>query len=346
MKTICMGVIGCGSIANTYHLPAMERVETIRLKWACDLIESRAAEAKERFGFQQTTLDYHDLLGDPEVEAVCIFTKIEMHAKIAIEAARAGKNIFMQKPFAYSIEEGRTIIRAVEENGVKLIPSFMHSYMDGSLAAKALIEGGTIGDIVHIRMRNSTRNPPETAPSYGGCMMDIGCHGIDLVRTLSGEQITEVFAGRVTPPTPNPESMYGEAADLNGIENSAILHYTLSNGASVCHEVLWSQIAATVRFEMEIYGTKGVVYLYNPHRSEKVYLGVGPEGKQPKDLQWREEAFEPTFFGERQHRDMAAGLMGDGVCAKGPRDGFVPLQVIEAMRRSIVSRKSEKVLGV
>ena len=91
----------------------------------------------------------------------------------------AGKHIFSQKPFAYNIEEGRKIIRAVDEAGVKLTPSFMHSYMDGSIAARRIVEEGKIGEIRHIRMRNATKNPFDSAPGYGGCMMDIGCHGMD-----------------------------------------------------------------------------------------------------------------------------------------------------------------------
>ena len=96
MKKIRFGVIGCGSIANEYHLPALRRVEGAQLVWACDLIEERAQKAKDDFGFEKYTLDYHDILNDSSIDAVCIFTKIEMHATLCIEAAAAGKHIFSQ----------------------------------------------------------------------------------------------------------------------------------------------------------------------------------------------------------------------------------------------------------
>lgn len=76
MKKIRFGVIGCGSIANEYHLPALRRVEGAQLVWACDLIEERAQKAKDDFGFEKYTLDYHDILNDSSIDAVCIFTKI------------------------------------------------------------------------------------------------------------------------------------------------------------------------------------------------------------------------------------------------------------------------------
>ena len=53
MKKIRFGVIGCGSIANEYHLPALRRVEGAQLVWACDLIEERAQKAKDDFGFEK-----------------------------------------------------------------------------------------------------------------------------------------------------------------------------------------------------------------------------------------------------------------------------------------------------
>lgn len=260
MKKIRFGVIGCGSIANEYHLPALRRVEGAQLVWACDLIEERAQKAKDDFGFEKYTLDYHDILNDSSIDAVCIFTKIEMHATLCIEAAAAGKHIFSQKPFAYNIEEGRKIIRAVDEAGVKLTPSFMHSYMDGSIAARRIVEEGKIGEIRHIRMRNATKNPFDSAPGYGGCMMDIGCHGMDLIHTVAGSSIEEVFALHLSPRDEKRREEFGERANLNGVENTAILNYRLASGATVFHEVFWTQVAQTNRFEMEIYGAKGVIY--------------------------------------------------------------------------------------
>ena len=248
MKKIRFGVIGCGSIANEYHLPALRRVEGAQLVWACDLIEERAQKAKDDFGFEKYTLDYHDILNDSSIDAVCIFTKIEMHATLCIEAAAAGKHIFSQKPFAYNIEEGRKIIRAVDEAGVKLTPSFMHSYMDGSIAARRIVEEGKIGEIRHIRMRNATKNPFDSAPGYGGCMMDIGCHGMDLIHTVAGSSIEEVFALHLSPRDEKRREEFGERANLNGVENTAILNYRLASGATVFHEVFWTQVAQTNRY--------------------------------------------------------------------------------------------------
>lgn len=346
MKQVRFGVIGCGKIANEYHLPALMRVEGAQLVWACDLIEERAVGAMKDFGFEKYTLDYHDILADPSVDAVCIFTKIEMHAILCKEAARAGKHIFSQKPFAYNIEEGREIIRTVEECGVKLTPSFMHSYMDGSLVARQLVEQGVIGDIRHIRMRNATKNPFDSAPGYGGCMMDIGCHGMDLVHTVSGGNIQQVFALHISPDDQAQNRSYGENANLNGVENTAILNYRLDSGTTVYHEIFWTQVACTKRFEMEIYGTKGSIYLYNPHRSDIVYYVWNADGDPRKEVAWQAAPVEQHFFGYLHHKTFVDDLLHGTHNSKTARDAFVPLQVVEAARRSIASGKIETVLGI
>lgn len=77
MKKIRFGVIGCGSIANEYHLPALRRVEGAQLVWACDLIEERAQKAKDDFGFEKYTLDYHDILNDSSIDAVGIMRNMK-----------------------------------------------------------------------------------------------------------------------------------------------------------------------------------------------------------------------------------------------------------------------------
>lgn len=280
------------------------------------------------------------------VSSVPIFTKIEMHATLCIEAAAAGKHIFSQKPFAYNIEEGRKIIRAVDEAGVKLTPSFMHSYMDGSIVARRIVEEGKIGEIRHIRMRNATKNPFDSAPGYGGCMMDIGCHGMDLIHTVAGSSIEDVFALHLSPRDEKRREEFGERANLNGVENTAILNYRLASGATVFHEVFWTQVAQTNRFEMEIYGAKGVIYLYNPHRSDIVYYGWNLDGHPRKDIHWQAAPVDPQFFGYIHHKTFVDDLLNGTNNSKTARDAFVPLQVVEAARRSFESGRIERVLGI
>lgn len=346
MRQVRLGVIGCGDIANSYHLPALVRIPEAKLVWACDLIEERARGAMERFGFEKATLDYHDILKDDTIDAVCIFTKVEMHAILAMEFSAAHKSIFMQKPFSRSIEEGRRVIRTVEENHGRLVPSFMHSYMDGPLEAKRIIESGLIGQLQHIRVRNTTHNPLYTVAGYGGCMMDIGCHGINLIQTLTGDPIEQVYVSRLFYEGEAAPSAYGENASLSGSENAAVLMYRLKSGLTVEHEIFWFQITHTQRHEVEIYGTKGVIYLRNVDNLPVMECGFNTTGTPGEKAQWFRPEIEHHFFGEKQHRTFVLDVLNDTHESLTPRDGFMPLQVLEAARRSADSGRPEKVLQV
>lgn len=359
MRQIRLGVIGCGGIANNYHLPALVKIKEAKLVYACDIIPERAEKTREKFGFEKSTLNYREILSDPTIDAVCIFTKIEMHAILAIAAAKAKKHIFMQKPFAYSIAEGRTIIRAVEESGVKFTPSFMHSYINYSRAAKKIIDDGLIGDIYYIRHRNAIKNPHETAPSYGGCMMDIGVHGMDLICTLASSNVKSVFAHHIHPLPENPAASYGENALLDGIDYEALLQYELENGVKVNHDIFWGQISKPCRFETEIYGTKGAIYMAAPTGANPEAYGAGSQVSPVQyisrpDGSWRGitmEDFiscpvEDDFFGYVHHKTFIDDLLNGTNNSKNARNGFVPLQIVEAARRSIQSGRREQVLGV
>ena len=88
MKKVTVGIIGCGTIANGAHIPAYMKNEDVEIKYFCDIIPERAKEAVEKYGCGIAVEDYHDVLTDPEVEAVSVCTPNKMHATIAIDAMR------------------------------------------------------------------------------------------------------------------------------------------------------------------------------------------------------------------------------------------------------------------
>ena len=97
MKTVA--VIGCGTIANNAHFPALSSLEDVRIKYACDLIEEKAKAMKENFPkVEQIITDYKIALADSEVDAVYVLTPNYSHYTITMDALRAGKHVFCEKP--------------------------------------------------------------------------------------------------------------------------------------------------------------------------------------------------------------------------------------------------------
>ena len=103
MRTIA--VIGCGGIANAAHLPAFEKMDDVRIKYGCDIIEERAANSKKNFPkIENVITDYHVALRDPEVEAVFVLTPNYTHYTITMDALRAKKHVFCEKPITVNFK--------------------------------------------------------------------------------------------------------------------------------------------------------------------------------------------------------------------------------------------------
>lgn len=128
---INIGQIGCGRIARTHDLPetfkndiarimAISDLDNTRLKSGKQMIESWYAKktGKENYIDVKTYEDYHTLLDNKDIDAVIISTPDHWHAQPAIEAALAGKHIYLQKPTSLTIEEGRTMSDVVRKSGV------------------------------------------------------------------------------------------------------------------------------------------------------------------------------------------------------------------------------------
>lgn len=122
--------IGCGRIARGHDLPETMKYDSARVIAACDVDSKRVAECKQlienwyaenksqaNFIDVKTYEDYHEVLTNPEIDAVIISTPDHWHAQPAIEAALAGKDIYLQKPASLTIEEGRAMSNVIHKTG-------------------------------------------------------------------------------------------------------------------------------------------------------------------------------------------------------------------------------------
>ncbi|MGC9316711.1 MAG: Gfo/Idh/MocA family protein [Armatimonadota bacterium] len=339
--------VGCGSIANNYHLPALQRIPEAEFVVACDILLQRARETAERFEAQHAVTQYREALEREDVDLVCVFTKVDSHAEIAIDAARAGKHVFIQKPFGRSVAEGRQMIEAARHAGVEIIPSFMHRYFDESLLAAELVRDGAVGKLQFMRQRNATRNHPEIAPEYGGALMDIGAHGIDLIRAITGEEIVRVTARLQDGDDPVASDKDArEERDLRGGESNAFMLYELTSGVTVGHEVQWSQAAGASRFTAEVYGTHGTILLRTPRiEADLAYFSAaGTQEPHRAGVEWRVPELPGRPFGAAQHEAIIDSLLTDEWTAQTAEDGLAVLRVCDAARQSALSCGWEDVL--
>ncbi|MDR2472315.1 MAG: Gfo/Idh/MocA family oxidoreductase [Tannerella sp.] len=162
---INIGAIGCGRISRDHDMPGVWKYDYARLIAASDLDTNRLADAKtliestysKKLGSPytgvKTYVNYEEMLADKDIDAVLVSTPDHWHAKIAIDAARAGKHIYLQKPTSLTIDEGRKMSNAVNANGVILQIGSQQRSMEQFRVACELVRNGRIGQLKTIDVR-------------------------------------------------------------------------------------------------------------------------------------------------------------------------------------------------
>lgn len=204
MGRVKVGIIGCGTIANSAHIPAYLKNEDAEIKYFCDIIPERAQGAVEKYGCGIAVTDYHQVLADEEVEAVSVCTPNDMHPVIAIDAMRAGKHVLCEKPAARTYDEALGMQKVAKETGMTLNIGVVNRFNDQINRIRDYIQEGRLGEVYHVYLSfRSHRSIPGLGGAFttkaiagGGALIDWGVHFLDLVMyclndpkplTVSGE---------------------------------------------------------------------------------------------------------------------------------------------------------------
>ncbi len=151
---INIALIGSG-IQGIYDTQAALSVDGVKLVAVCDLYQGRLDRAIEFWGNDlMVTRDYRKILERKDIDAVIIATPDHWHQKIVIDALKAGKHVYCEKPMVQKFEEGQAIIQAQKESGKILQVGSQGMSSLGNEKAKQLYEEGAIGDIVMLDMYN------------------------------------------------------------------------------------------------------------------------------------------------------------------------------------------------
>ncbi len=198
-----IAVIGCGRIANAAHLPALSRIPDVRIKYGCDIILSKAEAAKAAFpNIEQAVEDYHTVLADPEVETVFVLTPNAVHYTVTMDALRAGKHVFCEKPIAVRYALAEEMEKEAKAQGKLLNIGVCNRYQKSVEMLADMNRKGEFGHIYHVCCSfRSRRSIPglggaftTKAESGGGVLIDWGIHFFDLILYILGEsRVTEVM---------------------------------------------------------------------------------------------------------------------------------------------------------
>jgi myo-inositol 2-dehydrogenase/D-chiro-inositol 1-dehydrogenase len=195
-RQVRLGVIGAGRIGRLHISNLSTRVAGAKVTAAADIAEGQARELAAKYGIGFVTDDPEKLLSRDDVDAVLICSSTDTHAELIVRAARAGKQIFCEKPISLELRETDRALEAAAKAGVKLQLGFNRRFDPNHARVHAAVERGELGVLHSVRITSRDPAPPpaEYAKVSGGIFLDMTIHDFDMARFLTGAEPEEVYA--------------------------------------------------------------------------------------------------------------------------------------------------------
>ncbi len=258
-------------------------------KVVVDVTDGMAEEARRRYGFEEASSDWRAVVNRPDIDVVDICTPNNVHAEIAIEAAKAGKHIICEKPLARTVEEARAMRDAVKAAGVIHMVAFNYRRTPAVALARKYIEEGRIGRILNFRgtYLQDWSADPDSPLSWrfqkkiagSGSIGDIATHVVDLAHYLVGP-IAEVNALTTTYNKTRPLQQGGvdklgaaeKATDAErgevDVDDEVVSMLKFEGGAIGSLEATRNAYGRNNFITLEIHGTKGSIHFNYERRDE------------------------------------------------------------------------------
>ena len=259
-KIIKVGIIGCGGIANSKHMPSLKKVADCEMIAFCDIIPERAEAAAAKFGTTDAVCysDYKELLKNPDIDVVHICTPNRSHSFITVDALEAGKHVMCEKPMAINSAEAQKMLDAQKRTGKKLTIGYQSRFREDSQYMKAEADAGTFGEIYYAKATALRRRAVPTWGVFlneyeqgGGPLIDIGTHALDLTLWMMNNYKPKYCLG-TTYHKLNKDTNQGNAwgswdPDKFTVEDSAFGFVVMENGATIILESAWALNTLDVR---------------------------------------------------------------------------------------------------
>lgn len=327
------GIIGAGVISKK-HAEGIEKVPNAEIAAVCDIIQEKADAFAQKYKVKKVYTDYRQLLQDPDIDAVSICTPSGLHGEMVIAAARAGKHVLCEKPIEITREKIDQMIAEVEKSDVKVGCVFQRRFQEWPKRTKAALESGEFGRVLMASAYLKYYRTPEYYKSAGwratweydggGCLMNQGVHGIDLISWLMGGM------KRVTAITRT------QLHDIP-VEDAAVAVAEYNNGAiGVIEASTCVNPAQSTRFEIHCekgsicFDDEGLIRWYLNGKEYKDEFQVEDISLAPKD--------DPGNISADGHclliADLAASIENDTQPAITPREGRKAVDAILAIYQS------------
>lgn len=380
MKQYRIGMVGYKFMgkahSNAYRAVPMffPNSSVPQMKAICGRNAEALEEARKQFGWEEAVTDWRKLITRDDIDIVDINAPSNAHKEIAIEAARAGKHIFCEKPLALTLADSREMLAAAEAAGVKHMVGFSYRFAPAVKLAKKLIDEGRIGQIYHFRghfLQDWIMDPQfplvwrlQKEIAGSGSWGDLGAHVVDMARYLVGEfdeviGMSETFIKQ----RPIASNMTGLSATASGeatemgevtVDDATLMMARFKNGALGSIEATRFAGGHRCTNSFEINGSKGSIRFDFERMNElEVYFSDDPEDVQGfrrvlatdpahayMDAWWppgHTIGYEHTFTHEVV--ELLDAITNDRQPIPSFVDGVKCQEVLEAVERSIAERR-------
>jgi myo-inositol 2-dehydrogenase/D-chiro-inositol 1-dehydrogenase len=246
------------------HLPSLARIPGTQVVAVADTDAKHLAAARRLAPEARAIVSYMDVLSMPDVDAVVIALPPALHAPAAIAALERGKHVYVEKPLATNVADGRRVLDAWEGTG--LVATMGFNYRRNPLVQRArdALVAGVVGApiAVHTVFSTAARQEPawKTAPETGGgVLLDLAVHHIDLLRFLLDAEVAEVAA---------------ELQSIRFENDTAFVRFTLTSG---CVVQSFFSLSAVEEDRIEIRGSKAKLVI-DRYRSLRVDVSPAEGG--------------------------------------------------------------------
>lgn len=271
-----VGIIGAGRIGRVHINSITTRVPNAKIKTVADpFLSEETADWAKSMGVEKTTKDYKEIIHDPEIDAVLICSSTDTHSPISIEAIKAGKHVFCEKPIDHDVEKIMEVIKALEGTNIKYQVGFNRRFDHNFQSLQEAVAQGKVGTPQIIKITSRDPEPPsiDYVKVSGGIFLDMTIHDFDMVRFLAGCDSQEVYVQSANLVDP----AIGEAGDVD----TAVITLKMENGAIAvidnCRKAVYGYDQRA-----EVFGSEGMAAISNDSQSNVVISNTqGVTGEKP-----------------------------------------------------------------
>ncbi len=328
-----IGIIGAGRIGKVHAETLAFRLPEANPAVIADINPNAARGVAERCGIPRVAAGAAEILADPAIDAVLICSSTNTHAGLIVDAARAGKHIFCEKPVDFSLARIDRALEAVDKAGVKLQIGFNRRFDANFARVRAAVAAGEIGtpQLLHIISRDPAPPPVSYVKTSGGMFLDMTIHDFDMARFLIGEEVQEIYtaAGVMVDPE------IGAAGDVD----TAVITLRFRNGTI---GTIDNSRKAVYGYDqrVEILGSGGSIATGNRYPNEAV-VSTAESVRRDLPLNFFMDRYTESFVNELR-AFVEAVLEGKPTPVTGV-DGRVPVVMALAARKSYDERRPVRV---